>query len=543
MQVAERARCLFDDYFDFFLESSPELATAVGVHTYDGLLTSYDRASLDARLRKLGEFKKRAEELLSDKKLSIPQRIDATLLAGSCEIQVLEIEKMQKPWTDPTMYLETSLFALFLLTARDVLPLEKRAKSIAARLREFVRVLGEARRNLENPPRVFTTTALGMLQGALEFVNEVVPHFSGQVPQLRGELESSAQSCIQAINEFEAFIEHELLPRSTGDFAIGKGLFETKMRVEHMVDLDVTELEKMGRTLLDTTRAQMEELSGEVAPGRTWKEFIEKRKGHHPAAEELRVAYEHHMTKAKDFVVKKSLLTIPTGESLRVIDTPAFIRTTIPYAAYLNPGAYDEKQEGIFVVTPVDVTAPPEIQKEQLEGHNYPSLVLTSLHEAYPGHHLQLVWSNRVESKIRQVCTDAVFAEGWALYCEELMKEEGFYESKEIEMFQLKDMLWRASRVVIDVGLHTRTMNFDEAVEFLVSEALVERTNALAEVRRYTNTPTQPSSYAIGKVEILDLRDKEKRRLGSKFDLCEFHERLLRSGTIPFKLMKMELGT
>jgi uncharacterized protein (DUF885 family) len=403
-------------------------------------------------------------------------------------------------------------------------------------------VLTEARRNLENPPSIFTTTALGMLKGATMFVNDVVPHFAGKAPRVRVELEANAEACLEAIAGFEVFVQDELLPRSSGDFAIGKELFETRIRVEHMIDHDANTLDKMGRELLDRTRDEMERLSAEVAPGRNWKDVIDERKGNHPPAEGLLAAYEEHMKRARDFVVKKNLVPIPRGETLRVMDTPAFIRTTIPYAAYLNPGAFDEKQEGIFVVTPVDHGASFEIQEEQLKGHSFPSMVLTSLHEAYPGHHLQLVWSNRVPSKVRQICLDTVFAEGWALYCEEMMKEAGFYESKEIQMFQLKDMLWRAARVVIDVGLHTRTMNFDEAVEFLVSEAVVERSNATAEVRRYANTPTQPSSYAIGKAEILNLRGEEERRLGPRFNLSQFHERLLGSGTIPFKLMKLEFA-
>ncbi|MBN1503935.1 MAG: DUF885 domain-containing protein [Candidatus Eisenbacteria bacterium] len=542
MEAGARARILFDEYFDYVLKCWPEYATAVGVHAYDHQLASYDGPSIDGKVRAFREFEKRAGELLAEQTLSIPERIDLSLIAGGCEMQVLEIEKMMKPWTDPTMYVETSLFALFLLTSRDVLPMEKRAQALAARLKEFVRVLAQARENLENPPRVFTTTALGMLKGATAFVNDVVPHFGREVPRLRAELEAASGACLKAIADFEAFVKDELLPRSSGDFAIGRELFETKMKVEHMIDLDAKTLEKMGRELLDRTRNEMERLSSEVAPGRNWKDVIDERKNNHPSAEGLRAAYEEHMKRARDFVVEKRLVSIPRGETLRVVDTPAFLRTIIPYAAYLSPGAFDEKQEGIFVVTPVDRGAPAEVQNEQLKGHSYPSMVLTSLHEAYPGHHLQLVWSNRVPSKIRQISLDTVFAEGWALYCEEMMKEEGFYESKEIKMFQLKDMLWRAARVVIDVGLHTRTMNFDEAVDFLVSEAVVERTNAVAEVTRYTNSPTQPSSYAVGKSEILNLRRDEERRLGPKFDRAKFHEKLLSSGTIPFKLMKMEFA-
>jgi len=542
MEVAARARVLFDEYFNFIVRCWPEYATAVGIHTYDHLLTSYDSSSIDSRVRTFRGFKKRTDELLSDHTLSVSERIDLNLIASSCEIQVLEIEKMMKPWTDPTMYVESSLFAPFLLTSRDVLPMEKRAQPLAARLKEFGRVLEEARVNLENPPRGFTTTALGMLKDAVMFVNEVVPHFGREVPRVRAELEANASACLEAMARFKTYVQNDLLPRSSGDFAIGKELFETKIRVEDTIEHGARTLEKTGRELLDQTRYEMERLSDEVAPGRNWKDVIDERKSNHPSAEGLRAAYEEHMRQAKDFVVEKKLVSIPRGETLRVVDTPVFIRTIIPYAAYLSPGAFDEKQEGIFVVTPIDASAPGEVQEEQLKGHSYPSMVLTSLHEAYPGHHLQLAWSNRVPSKIRQICLDTVFAEGWALYCEEMMKEAGFYESREIQMFQLKDLLWRAARVVIDVGIHTRTMNFDEAVDFLVSEAVVERSNATAEVRRYTNSLTQPSSYAMGKAEILNLREEEKRKVGPRFSLSRFDEKLLGSGTIPFKLMKMEFA-
>jgi uncharacterized protein (DUF885 family) len=516
------------------------MATVVGVHTFDDRLTCYDRASLDHQVRTLREFKKQAEELLCAGNLSVTASVDARLLASSSEMQVLEIEKMMKPWLDPTLYIEVSLYGLFLLVSREVVPIEKRAHSVAGRLKEFARVLAEARQNLENPPSVFTTTAIGMLKGADAFIKETISYLGEQVPQARSELESSSRICIGAMRDFETYLENDLLPRSNGDFAIGRDLFETKLRVQHMLDIDTKTLEKMGRRLLLETREQIENLSNELHPGRNWKDVVEALKENHPDASQLRGEYEKHMRKAKEFVLSKNLVPIPAGEELRVIDTPSFERGTIPYAAYVHPGSLDEKQEGLFFVTPVDTSAPIEVQRDQLRGHSYAAMVLTALHEGYPGHHLQLVHSNRVPVKLRHLCGNTVFAEGWALYCEELMKEVGFYESREIEIFQLKDMLWRAARVVVDVGLHTRSMSFDEAVEFLISEALIERPNAMAEIRRYTNSPSQPSSYAIGKAEVLALREEERQRLGARFNLAKFHQKLLSSGTIPFKLVKEE---
>ena len=542
MEGEQEARALSDEYFDFYIETYPEMATMVGVHDFDHRLTSYDRLSLDKQVRTFREFKKRAEKFLSDGGLSIAASIDARLVASNSEIQVLEIEKMMKPWLDPTLYVEISLYGLFLLVSREVVPIEERASSVAGRLKEFGRVLAEAKQNLENPPSVFTTTALGMLKGADEFIKETVTYLGGRVPKARGELESSSKASIEAIRDFETYLRDDLLPRSRGDFAIGRDLFETKLKVQHMLDIDTRTLEKMGRRLLAETREQIESLSNELHPGKNWKDVVEALKENHPDASQLRTEYEKHMKKAREFVLAKNLVPVPAGEELRVIDTPSFERSTIPYAAYVSPGPFDEKQEGLFFVTPVDTSAPIEVQTDQLKGHSYASMILTALHEGYPGHHLQLVHSNRVRTKVRHLCGNSVFAEGWALYCEELMKEAGFYKSREVELFQLKDMLWRAARVVVDLGLHTRTMSFDEAVEFLISEALIERPNAVAEVRRYTYSPSQPSSYAIGKAEVLALREEEKKRLGPRFSLSKFHEKLLSSGTIPFKLVKEEIG-
>ena len=542
MEGEQEARALSDEYFDFYIETYPEMATMVGVHAFDHRLTTYDRLSLDKQVRTFREFKKRAEKLLSDGGLSIAASIDARLVASNSEIQVLEIEKMMRPWLDPTLYVEISLYGLFLLVSREVVPIEERASSVAGRLKEFGRVLAEAKQNLENPPSVFTTTALGMLKGADGFIKETVTYLGGRVPKARSELESSLKASIEAIRDFETYLKDDLLPRSSGDFAIGRDLFETKLRVQHMLDIDTRTLEKMGRRLLAETREQIESLSNELHPGKNWKDVVEALKENHPDASKLRTEYEKHMRKAREFVLAKNLVPVPAGEELRVIDTPSFERSTIPYAAYVRPGPFDEKQEGLFFVTPVDTNASIEVQTDQLKGHSYASMILTALHEGYPGHHLQRVHSNRVPTKVRHLCGNSVFAEGWALYCEELMKEAGFYRSREVELFQLKDMLWRAARVVVDLGLHTRTMSFDEAVEFLISEALIERPNAVAEVRRYTYSPSQPSSYAIGKAEVLTLREEEKKRLGPRFSLSKFHEKLLSSGTIPFKLVKEEIG-
>ena len=167
---------------------------------------------------------------------------------------------------------------------------------------------------------------------------------------------------------------------------------------------------------------------------------------------------------------------------------------------------------------------------------------MTALHEGYPGHHLQLSVANRIESLVRRQLGTTVFIEGWALYCEEMMEEEGFLADPRNVLFRLKDQLWRACRVVIDVGLHCSGMSFDEAVDMLVGVAKLERENAAAEVRRYTKTPTQPMSYLIGKKQILELREERRAAEGRRFNLKRFHDRLLSFGSIPVAMIRTAMA-
>jgi uncharacterized protein (DUF885 family) len=265
---------------------------------------------------------------------------------------------------------------------------------------------------------------------------------------------------------------------------------------------------------------------------------VDELKNKHPKKENLLKFYTREMARARDFVRRKNLATIPRGESLSVVETPVFERSVIPYGAYMPPPAFDKKQEGFFWVTPVNEKLPLKQQEEQLRGHNSNGVVLTALHEAYPGHHLQLVHNNKIKSKVRRQFWTSLFAEGWALYCEELMYEKGFYTRPEVRLLQLKDQLWRACRVVIDASLHTGRMSFDKAVNMLVDVAKLERTNAIAEVKRYTYSPTQPMTYAVGKIEILKLKDDFRKLKGRAFNLKKFHDQLLSYGTIPVQMVR-----
>jgi uncharacterized protein (DUF885 family) len=248
------------------------------------------------------------------------------------------------------------------------------------------------------------------------------------------------------------------------------------------------------------------------------------------------------MEASRRFVIEHDIATIPEGESLRIIETPVYARPVLPYAAYVPAGVLDKRQDGLFLVTPVEPGTPPDLAEQKLKGHNFAKLPVTALHEGYPGHHLQLVWSNRQKQIARRMGAflSPLFIEGWAFYCEELMERLGYIAEPVQRLGRLADQLWRAARIIIDSSLHTRGMTVDEAVDFLVTRCRLEPANALSEVRRYTGSPTQPQSYLMGKLAIVKIVE-EYRRSNPEKSLKQVHDAVLGCGSLPPKLMRLRL--
>jgi uncharacterized protein (DUF885 family) len=314
------------------------------------------------------------------------------------------------------------------------------------------------------------------------------------------------------------------------------------LREDHMVEYDSDELLDTGESLIRDTEKSMSELARQVNPAKTVGEILEGAKTDHPTAEELLETYERAMQAARQYVIDHDIAGIPENEALRIIETPHYLRPILPYAAYMPPGIFEERQEGLFLVTPVDPDSPPEAREEKLRGHNFAKIPITALHEAYPGHHLQLVWANRRKSVPRRlgILLSTLFIEGWAFYCEELMEQLGYIDRPIQRLARLKDQLWRAARIVIDVSLHTRAMSVNEAVDLLVKRCHLEPVNAVAEVRRYTAHPTQPQTYLMGKLALLDLVE-EYRKLNPDTSPREMHDAILACGSLPPRLMRRVL--
>lgn len=527
------------------LEQNPVAATQVGDHRWDDRLGDYRPDAIDERysaiLDALHEF-----ETMETDDFSTTADIDHTVMVKVLGSLVREYEKVQGHRRDPGRYLSEGLGGIVMLLLKEFAPLPERLESALGRTQELPRVLEEARLNLvpEEVPRVWAETMLEQAQQAVGLFLGLLPATAAEgAPALQEDLAESGQAAAEAVQAYGAFVQDEILPRATNEFGAGRELFDELLHETHLVDYDADELLETGWELFRETKAQMEAVSREIDPHRSVHDILEEAKADHPAPEELLDAYREAMAESRQYVIDHNIASIPEGESLRIVETPLYLRPIVPYAAYMAPGILEERQDGVFVVTPVDPEAPPEAQEEKLKGHFWAKLPITALHEAYPGHHLQLVWANKSPSLPRRMGSflSTLFVEGWAFYCEELMEELGYIATPVQQLGRLSDQLWRAGRIILDVSLHTRGMTVEEAVEFLIDECQLEPTNALAEVRRYTATPTQPQSYLMGKLAIVELVE-DYRDAHPDASLQAVHDAILSSGSLPPRLMRRQLG-
>lgn len=535
---------LVDQFMERFLAEAPVAATQLGDHRFDDRLGEH---TSEARARQEKTLREASEKLqaMNTSGWDIDARIDHTLMVRLVNSFLREFTKLKDYERDPGMYVNEGIAGVFLLLIRDFAPLSERMRNVAKRLRHVPRVLEEGKKSIvpERVPRVWAEVALEGAKKSLILYRLVLPIWSLRTPHLAPKVIPVSLTAASALQDYIEFLEKTVLPNVKGDFAIGKELFEEILREDHMLDYTADDLLQLGWKLFEETKAQMEELARKIAPGKTAREILEEAKKDYPRPGEVLEVYRREMERVRKFVKEKEIVTIPEGEELKIMPTPPSMRPIIPYAAYMMPGPLENKQQGIFLVTPVERFAPRKIKEQKLRGHNYAKIPITALHEAYPGHHLQLVYANRYAKTLPRKLGSALsspFVEGWAFYCEELMEKLGYIDQPVQKLARLQDQLWRAARIILDVSLHTKGMSVEEGVNFLVEKVGLERTNALAEVRRYTMSPTQPLSYLVGKLEILKVIEEYKKHEPGA-SLQEIHDAILSCGSLPPKLLKERL--
>lgn len=527
-------------YLDIVQTYSPVEATQLGLHEHDDELDALDARSASAEARDLsGLLRTLGKTSIGT---ALDDQIDAEALTLMIRTRLLELESERQWERKPDRHIEVILEGAFALVQRDYAPLTERATSLIARLKGGIGLLAKMRSTISEPPALWVENAIATAEAGPQFLAGPVTALAEQLASsgsgsLADELERASQEIARELGACTDWMRDELLPRASGQWAIGEERFAARLAREHGLSQTPEEVMAIGREMVDEIAARIEEEATEQCQARGidggWRELLDVLKSSCPEPAELLPMYQSEMERSMEWVSETGTAPMPNGSPLMVEATPAFLRHLVPFAAYSPPGPFENVQSGFFWVTPVES---PEAMRDHCAGT--PPLI--AAHEGYPGHHLQLSIANQLDRSVRRLQWSTLMIEGWGFYCEQLLTDAGI-GGPEAKLFGLKDQLWRACRVVLDVGIHTGEIGFDEAVAMLVDVAGLEREGAEAEVRRYTSSPGYQLCYALGKRAITELRDAVGERLGVSFELGRFHESLLSFGSIPPALFAEQL--
>ncbi len=495
------------------------MSTTIACRTAVGTASTQDVAFTRAAMA--------AMETFNPADLSPNRALDRDLVLHEGRLNLFELTE-RRSWEGRSDGAEAIGGALFPLFTRDFAPLAERVESIAARLEAAPRYLAQTRERVEHPVRLWTEIDLQSGDTLPEFLDTILDAARGQdVPAATtGRLEQAIAGTNAALDEHQAWLRDDVLPRSDAEWLAGPERFEEMVRLRAL-EASGDEILAVGEEMLAQAHEQRNAVCAEIDSTISREAVADLVKNDYPPSFEAALdEYRRSMDRARQFVVDHDLATLPPNDILVVIETPSFIRHLVPFAAYFDPARFDDNAQGTYIVTPPET---PEMMRE----HNYASISNTSVHEAYPGHHHQLAAAVTNPSLARLFSTSPEFTEGWAFYTERMMKEAGFENTPTNRYIQLTDVIWRATRIVLDVRLHRGEIGFEEAVDRLVDETGFERPAALAEVKRYTSTPTYQLSYLYGRHMIEALRRDVEARQGSAFSLKQFHDTLLFGGTMP----------
>jgi uncharacterized protein (DUF885 family) len=540
-----------NEYLDqVYFHYAPTSGTLVGYHQYDAQLEDYSRKNIDAEIADLKVFESRIAAIHPDSAAAdfVP-RSDREIVLASIRSQLLTLEVI-RPWEkNADNYSSTCANGAFSLMERKFASPDDRLRSLVAREKQMPAMLGNARQNLKNPPRIYTEIAIAQLPDIVSFFGHDVPLAFAEAkdPALKAEFAQSNAAVIAALQSYLDWLKTDLLAKSNGDFRIGAEAFSKKLAYDEMVDTPLDKLLEIGWADLRKNQAHFNRIAKELEPNKDARAVVEELGQNHPAPDHLLDAFRATFDGLVGFIRSHHIVTIPSDVRPIVEETPPFMRATT-FASMDTPGPFENHAtEAYFNVTLPDPSMKPEEVEGFMHSFNVGTLISTAVHEAYPGHYIQFLWVPNAPSRVRKLLGATTNVEGWAHYTEQMMLDEGYgqpgagakdeRESKFLRLGQLQDALLRNARFIVGIEMHTGKMSFDEAVAFFQKEGYQSRETAMVETKRGTSDPTY-LYYTLGKLEIMKLREDMKKKQGAAFSLEEFHNNFLRQGFPPIKIVR-----
>ena len=540
-------------FVDVYFHFSPTAGTSAGLHQYDSQLEDYSAANIQKEVAALHAYEKKVEAI-DPSALDAPVAADREILLNSIRSTLLTLEVI-RPWEkNPDTYSSGITNSAFVIMERPYASPDARLHALVDREKQMPQVLLEARKNLKNPPKIYTEIALEQIDGIIGFFQSDVPSaFSDATDaDTKAAFRASNAAVIEALKSYGGWMKSDLLPRSNGDFKLGADTFARKLSYDEMVDIPLDRLLDIAFADLHKNQAEFARVAKEVDPSKTPQQVLAKLATIHPAPDQLLSTFNNTFNGLIDFINTRHIITIPSKVEPTLEETPPFMRATTQ-ASMDPPGPFEtHSTKAYFNVTLPEKGWTAQHIAEHMAAFNAGTIISTSVHEAYPGHYVQFLWMPQFPSDIRKILGANTNIEGWAHYCEQMMLDQGYgqpgaetpgstridaREANLIRLGQLQDALLRDARFVNSIKLHTGQFTFDQAVGFFVKEGYQAHSVGVMEAKRGTADATY-LYYTLGKLEIMKLRADMMKKQGAAFNLEQFHNNFMRQGFAPIKIIR-----
>ncbi|ASO19994.1 uncharacterized protein (DUF885 family) [Actinoalloteichus hoggarensis] len=527
---------LVDEYLDWYYDRHPVHAATLGSEAHRHTLGDFSASALQSVEAEQARWLRRFEQI-DAAGLTVDDTVDRDLLIAT--LRGGAIHARWPSWRrDPSVYTGPIFTSLFLTFLRGGAPESELVASACGRLAEVPAVLAACRANLdpELAAPLLVGRALDQARTGREFLTSALPAMVTD-PGLRARLAEAAVPAAEAFDTLVAFLT-EFAERARGDWRMGEQSYSALLLDKELLGYDTAELHRRGLAAHAALEEEMREAARRVPGGSSdWRAVMERLQDDYPPTlEAMRAEYAAETERARRFLVERELVSFADGEHCEVLPSPAFQRPILSVAYYMAPPPLTTSRLGHFFVphTPDDFTE--EQVRQRLKTNARAQMPTIAVHEAYPGHHWHLSWAAGGPRRVRKTFRTSYFSEGWALYVETMMREQGYFADPAHELGHLEARLFRAARIVVDTALHTGEMEIAEAERFLSTKAALTPGTAVGEVRRYCSWPTQAPSYLTGCLEIESIRaDYLAAGRGS---LREFHDTVAGSGALPLGLAR-----
>jgi uncharacterized protein (DUF885 family) len=532
-------RALAREAIDDHLRRNPSVATDLGVHRHDHELEDLSQPAIVAESKALAEYRARVSGI-DPATLSIDAQLDREQMLLAFDAAILANDVI-KPWaTNPEAYSSAVTNGAYVVMKRRYAPAPDRLRALIDRESKMPGLLAEARRNLVNPPRIYTDIALEQIDGNINFFKKDVPAAFDDVADagLLAAFKTQNDAVIAALGEYKAFLKGDLAPRSRGSYAFGVETYRRALAADEMIDLPLDRLLVIAERDRERNELAFQETAKKIDPSKPADAVLASLQRHHPPAAELLKTTQDTLDSLRQFIVAHHVITVPPSEPARVKETPPFMRSTTS-ASMDTPGPFEPATlEGFYNMTLPDPRWKAPEQADFMRQWYYAAIANVSVHEVYPGHYVQFLYAKQFPSDVRKVYGANTNIEGWAHYGEQMMLDEGFHaDDPSYRLAQLQDALLRDIRFIVGIRMHTQGMTVEEATTLFETQGHQPHPIAVSEAKRGTADALY-GYYTMGKLMILKLREDYKAKAGSSYTLQGFHDAFIKLGPLPLPLIR-----